>query len=68
MAEGASRAEYFHLALAVHDAPRAKKNNGRTEPHEDELNALLDLPCGSEAAIRKQLLAIVSYLSLVQEK
>lgn len=38
------------------------------KPHEDELNALLDLPCGSEAAIRKQLLAIVSYLSLVQEK
>ena len=37
-------------------------------PHEDELNALLDLPCDSEAAIRKRLLAIVSYLSLVQEK
>jgi hypothetical protein len=38
------------------------------KPHGDELNALLDLPCDSEAAIRKRLLAIVSYLSLVQEK
>lgn len=38
------------------------------KPHEDELNALLDLPCDSDAAIRARLLAIVSYLSLVQEK
>jgi hypothetical protein len=38
------------------------------KPHADELNALLDLPCDSEAAIRERLLAIVSYLSLVQEK
>ena len=38
------------------------------KPHKDELNALLDLPCDSEAAIRERLLAIVSYLSLVQEK
>ncbi len=37
-------------------------------PHEDELNSLLDLPCSSEAAIRERLLAIVSYLSLMQEK
>jgi len=37
-------------------------------PHEDELDSLLDLPCGSEAAIRERLLAIVSYLSFVQEK
>jgi hypothetical protein len=27
-----------------------------------------DLPCDSEATIRERLLAIVSYLSLVQEK
>jgi hypothetical protein len=37
-------------------------------PHENELDSLLDLPCDSEAAIREQLLAIVSYLSLVQGK
>jgi hypothetical protein len=36
--------------------------------HENELDSLLDLPCDSEAAIRERLLAIVSYLSLVQEK
>src|SRR5262249_13264078 len=36
--------------------------------HENELDSLLDLPCGSEGSIRERLLAIVSYLSLVQEK
>ena len=35
---------------------------------DDALDSLLDLPCASEAAIRERLLAIVSYLSLVQEK
>ena len=38
------------------------------KPHETELDSLLDLPCDSEAVIRERLLAIVSYLSLVQEK
>ena len=36
--------------------------------HENELDSLLDLPCASEAAIRERLLAIVGYLSLIQEK
>jgi hypothetical protein len=36
--------------------------------HENELDSLLDLPCDSEAAIRERLLAIVSYLSLLQGK
>ena len=36
--------------------------------HDTELDSLLDLPCDSEAAIRERLLAIVSYLSLLQEK
>jgi hypothetical protein len=36
--------------------------------HDNELDSLLDLPCASEAATRERLLAIVSYLSLVQEK
>jgi hypothetical protein len=36
--------------------------------HKDELDSLLDLRCDSEAAIRERLLAIVSYLSLIQEK
>jgi mono/diheme cytochrome c family protein len=45
-----------------------KRILSQMRPHEDELDSLLDLPCGSEAAIRERLLAIVSYLSLVQEK
>jgi hypothetical protein len=45
-----------------------KRILSQMKPHEDELDSLLDLPCDSEAAIRERLLAIVSYLSLVQEK
>ncbi len=45
-----------------------KRIISQMKPHEDDLNSLLDLPCDSEAAIRERLLAIVSYLSLVQEK
>ena len=45
-----------------------KRLLSQLKPHEDELDSLLDLPCDSEAAIRQRLLAIVSYLSLVQEK
>ena len=45
-----------------------KRILSQTKGHENELDSLLDLPCDSEAAIRERLLAIVSYLSLVQEK
>ena len=45
-----------------------KRILSQLKPHENELDSLLDLPCDSEAAIRERLLAIVSYLSLVQEK
>jgi mono/diheme cytochrome c family protein len=45
-----------------------KRILSQMKPHEDELDSLIDLPCDSEAAIRERLLAIVSYLSLVQEK
>jgi hypothetical protein len=45
-----------------------KRILSQMKPHENELDSLLDLPCDSEAAIRERLLAIVSYLSLVQEK
>ena len=38
------------------------------KPHGNELDSLLDLPCDSEAVIRERLLAIVNYLSLVQER
>ena len=45
-----------------------KRILSQMKPHENELDSLLDLPCDSEAAIRERLLAIVSYLSPVQEK
>jgi hypothetical protein len=46
----------------------SKRILSQMKPHENELDSLLDLPCDSEATIRERLLAIVSYLSLVQEK
>jgi hypothetical protein len=45
-----------------------KRILSQMKPHENELDSLLDLPCDSEAVIRERLLAIVSYLSLVQER
>jgi mono/diheme cytochrome c family protein len=45
-----------------------KRILSQMKPHENELDSLLDLPCASEEATRERLLAIVSYLSLVQEK
>jgi hypothetical protein len=45
-----------------------KRILSQIKPHKNELDSLVDLPCDSEAAIRERLLAIVSYLSLVQEK
>jgi hypothetical protein len=45
-----------------------KRIVSQMKPHESELDSLLDLPCDSEAATRERLLAIVSYLSLVQGK
>jgi len=45
-----------------------KRIVSQLKPHKNELDSLLDLPCDSEAVIRERLLAIVSYLSLVQQK
>ena len=45
-----------------------KRILSQMKPHEDELDSLLNLPCDSETATRERLLAIVSYLSLVQGK
>jgi hypothetical protein len=45
-----------------------KRILSQLKSHEDELDSLLDLPCASEATTRERLLAIVSYLSLIQEK
>ncbi len=55
-------------ATTKHKQKIPKRILSEMKPHENELDSLLDLPCDSEAAIRERLLAIVSYLSLVQEK
>jgi hypothetical protein len=55
-------------ATTKHKQKIPKRILSQMKPHENELDSLLDLPCDSEAAIRERLLAIVSYLSLVQEK
>jgi hypothetical protein len=35
---------------------------------ESELDSLLDLPCGSEEAVRDRILSIVDYLGQLQTK
>jgi hypothetical protein len=55
-------------ATTNHKQKIPKRILSQMKPHENELDSLLDLPCDSEATIRERLLAIVSYLSLVQEK
>jgi hypothetical protein len=45
-----------------------KRILSQMKPRENELDSLLDLPCNSETDTRARLLAIVSYLSLVQGK
>lgn len=61
-----------------HTAPPvvAVKKTKRKSAHRPEwkklpepaIDSLLDLPCGSEAAITERLLSIVEYLSLIQER
>ena len=58
-------------------APPAPSKNHRKIPkrvvsamkrRENELDTLLDLPCGSEEAVRDRILSIVDYLSQLQAK
>ena len=53
-------------------ASAARKHGPRHKPRRKPagpgLEALLDLPCDSEAAIQSRILSIVGYLSLIQEK
>ncbi len=35
---------------------------------ENELDSLLDLPCGSEEEVRERILSIVDYLNALQAK
>lgn len=38
------------------------------QKRENELDSLLDLPCGSEDAVRERILSVVEYLSRLQAK
>ena len=55
-------------ATTKHKQKIPKRILSQMKRHENELDSLLDLPCNSETATRKRLLAIVSYLSLLQGK
>jgi mono/diheme cytochrome c family protein len=64
-----------HVAPALPPPPAAAKHRKlpkrivtAMKPHEDELDALLDLPCGSEDAVRERILSIVEYLKGLQAK
>ncbi|MGN6747928.1 MAG: c-type cytochrome [Xanthobacteraceae bacterium] len=65
-----------HETLAV-PVPTAPSKHHRKIPkrvvsalqrRENELDSLLDLPCGSEQAVRERILSIVDYLSKLQAK
>ena len=64
-----------HKAPALPPAPTASKHRklpnrvfSARKKREDELDSLLDLPCGSEDAIRERILSIVDYLGALQVK
>ncbi len=64
-----------HVAPVLPPPPAAAKHRKlpkrivtAMKPHEDELDSLLDLPCGSEDAVRERILSIVEYLNELQAK
>ena len=64
-----------HQAPALPPPPAAGKHRklpkrivSAMKRHEDELDSLLDLPCGSEDAVRERILSIVEYLNQLQAK
>jgi cytochrome c len=65
-----------HETPAVSLPPAASKHHRKIpkrvvsalQRRESELDSLLDLPCGSEEAVRERILSIVDYLSQLQAK
>jgi len=65
-----------HQPPAVPAPPALSKNHHKIpkrvvsamKRRESELDSLLDLPCGSEEAVRDRILSIVDYLSQLQAK
>jgi hypothetical protein len=56
------------LALSKNHRKIPKRVVSAMKRRESELDTLLDLPCGSEEAVRDRILAIVDYLSQLQAK
>jgi hypothetical protein len=54
--------------LSKHQRKIPKRVVSAMKRRETELDSLLDLPCGSEEAVRDRILSIVEYLSLLQVK
>jgi hypothetical protein len=48
--------------------PHGKKAMLRKKVHAPSFESLLDLPCGSDSAIKARILSIVDYLSHIQQK
>jgi mono/diheme cytochrome c family protein len=65
-----------HEALALPAPPPPSKHHHKIpkriisamQKRENELDSLLDLPCGSEDAVRERILSVVEYLSRLQAK
>ena len=55
-------------ALSTHHRKIPKRVISAMKGRESELDSLLDLPCGSEQAVRDRILSIVDYLSELQTK
>jgi mono/diheme cytochrome c family protein len=55
-------------ALSKHHRKIPKRVVSALQRRESELDSLLDLPCGSEEAVRERIRSIVDYLSQLQAK
>jgi mono/diheme cytochrome c family protein len=55
-------------ASSTHHGKIPKRVVSAMKKRESELDSLLDLPCGSEQAVRDRILSIVEYLSELQTK
>jgi mono/diheme cytochrome c family protein len=56
------------MAGGKHHRKIPKRVVSALQRRESELDSLLDLPCGSEEAVRERILSIVDYLSQLQAK
>jgi mono/diheme cytochrome c family protein len=55
-------------AVSASEKRYGARLTARKKQRESDLESLLDLPCDSEAAIRRRIMSIVDYLGQIQEK